>query len=155
MKDFEQRLDKAFGMVAFAANRHLIDHMRRITRELDVDLETAMIWGTLAHLNVSQAYAPGVPPHELLAGGRLAQGILNPVRQADVVQVCGLPRETVRRKLAKLEAMGRVRRLDDGRWSLVPEAVDAHVHEFTRETVRRLMQTAEHIERILEQVRLE
>jgi CRP-like cAMP-binding protein len=155
VSDFDQRFEKAFAMVAFAANRHLIDHMRRLTRELDVDLETVLIWGTLAHLNVSQAYVPGAPPHDLLVDGRLPPGKLNPVRQADVAQVCGLPKETVRRKLGRLQGLGKVRRLDDGSWAIVPQAVDANIYEFTRETVRRLMQTADHIDGILRQVRLE
>lgn len=67
MDDLDRRIDKAFTMVAFAANRHLVDHMRRMTTTLDMDLESAMLWGTLAHLNVAQAIRPGAPPTELLA----------------------------------------------------------------------------------------
>lgn len=34
MDDLDRRIDKAFTMVAFAANRHLVDHMRRKLEKL-------------------------------------------------------------------------------------------------------------------------
>jgi hypothetical protein len=51
-EDFDQRFEPAFGLLAFIANRHVVDHMRRITIDLKIDGETVLIWGTLAQLNV-------------------------------------------------------------------------------------------------------
>lgn len=62
MDDFERRVHKAFGLVAFTCNCHLADHMRRVSNDLDIDLDTAMLWGLTAHFNVD-------PP--ILSGRRL------------------------------------------------------------------------------------
>lgn len=152
MKDFDRRFEKAFSMVAFAANRHLVDHMRRLGQDLGLDLETAMIWGILSHLNVSRALPPGASPADVLNPDGLLASAIHPVRNTDVVQVSGLPRETVRRKLERLRELGKVERLDDGRWQVLRSGVDERTYEFTRETVKRFLQTARQIEAILESV---
>lgn len=149
MKDFDRRFEKTFSMVAFAANRHLMEHMRRIGQGLGLDLETAMIWGVLAHMNGSRLFTPGAHPASVLNADGYVLGPLHPVRNTDIVQVSGLPKETVRRKLERLRLLGKVERLDDGRWQVLRQGVDAHTYEFTRETVKRLLQTARQIEAIL------
>ncbi|ENO81992.1 MULTISPECIES: helix-turn-helix domain-containing protein [unclassified Thauera] len=153
MDDLDRRIDKAFTMVAFAANRHLVDHMRRMTTTLDMDLESAMLWGTLAHLNVAQAIRPGAPPTELLAPDGFLLGAHRPVRLTDLVQVTGLPKETVRRKLEKLRQRGKVRRTEDGLWDALREGIDERTHAFTRESVKRLLSTARIIEGMLQNSR--
>ncbi|NMG69747.1 DeoR family transcriptional regulator [Parazoarcus communis] len=153
MDDFDQRFDKAFAMVAFAANRHLVDHMRRMIQELELDLESAMLWGMLAHLNVAHAIRPGAAPSELLSSDGFLLGEHHPVRLTDLVQVSGLPKETVRRKLDKLRQLGKVRRTDNGRWDVLRDGVDDQAYAFTRESVRRLLQTARVIEGILQHAR--
>lgn len=45
MDDFDRRFEKSFSMVAFATNRHLLDHMRRLVQRLDMDIDSAMLWG--------------------------------------------------------------------------------------------------------------
>jgi DNA-binding IclR family transcriptional regulator len=74
---------------------------------------------------------------------------LHPVRLTDVVQVTGLPRETVRRKLERLRDQGRVERLSDGSWRFRTDAIDADAYEFTRDMVRNLLQTAVEVQRLL------
>lgn len=154
MEDFDQRFEKTFSMVAFACNRHLVDHMRRIVHRLDVDLESAMLWGLVAHLSVAHAIRPGAPPSELLAPDGFMLGEQHPVRLADVVQVSGLPKETVRRKLEKLRQQGKIGRTEDGRWQVLRTGVDENTYEFTRDTVRRLLETARVVEGMLQHARL-
>ncbi len=151
MDDFDERFDRAFVMLAFASNRHLVDHMRRLIHLLKMDLESAMLWGLVAHLGVAHAMRPGSPPSDLLASDGFLQDGGRAVRLADIVQVSGLPKETVRRKLDKLRESGRLCRTDDGLWSAAREGVDESVYEFTREAVKRLLQTARVIEDILQQ----
>lgn len=156
LKEFDQRFEKAFSMAAFTVNRHLMDHMRRLLRELEIeDLETTMIWGVLAHLNVSRVIRPGAPLEEILTPAGFVLSELHPVRLSDVTQVSALPKETVRRKLERLKGLGKVERLPDGRWQVLRSGVDARTYEFTRETVRRLLQTARQIEDALQQVKLD
>jgi len=150
--DLDAAIDRAFSLVAYQVNRHLIDHMLRLARELSMDFERALLFGILAHQNVAHLLPPGTAPTSVLdEHGRLDTGQsaqLRPLRIRDLVQISGIPKETVRRKLALLEADGRVRQVADG-WLIDPEGVDEHLREFTRESVRRLLQTASAIAEVL------
>lgn len=152
MKDIEQRLNKAFGMVAFTANRYLLDHMHRVQCDLGMDLNLAYVYGVFAHLCVANVQYPGADPAEVLQPDGFHIGSPKTVRLVDVAQVSGMPRETVRRKLEELAFQGRVERCADGKWGLLFSGVDDHTHEFTLETVRRLLKTAKELEEILQRV---
>jgi hypothetical protein len=148
---FDAAFDQSFGLVAFAMNRHLIDHMLRAQRELQVDFESLVIWGLLAHLNSAHLVPPGSSPRSILDDtGRLKHlgPGLRPLRLRDLEQISRMPRETVRRKLAALEARGFVERGTQG-WVYRRDSVDARLIEFNRETARRLLLAAEEIGRLL------
>lgn len=155
MDDFDQRFEKSFSMVAFTANRHLLDHMRRLIMLVDMDIESAMLWGLVAHLSVAHAMHPGALPSDLLGPDGFMLGEPRPVRLTDLVQVSGLPKETVRRKLEKLRANGKLGRSEDGRWIVLRSGVDEATYEFTRESVKRLLQTARVIENMLQRARVD
>jgi hypothetical protein len=148
---FDRAFDRAFGLIAFAMNRHLIDHMLRAQRELQVDFESIVIWGLLAHLNAAHLVPPGSSPASLLdQRGRVkAVGAgLRPLRLRDLEQISRMPRETIRRKLALLEAKGYVERSGQG-WIYRSASVDARLIEFNRETARRMLGAAEVVSRLL------
>ena len=149
MADLEESFRRAFGLVAFAMNRHLAQHMRRVSRALDADLESVFVWATLAHLNAMNIALPGMDPLEAPTIGDAMLQALHPVRLTDVVQVTGLPRETVRRKLERLRDQGRVERLPDGSWRFRTDAIGSDAYEFTRDMVRNLLQTAVEVQRLL------
>ena len=155
MDDFDRRFEKSFSMVAFATNRHLVDHMRRLVQLLDMDVDSAMLWGLVAHLSVAHAMRPGALPSDLLAPDGFMLGEARPVRLADLVQVSGLPKETMRRKLEKLRERGKLTRSEDGRWIAPRSGVDEGSYEFTCESVKRLLQTARVIEGILQHARVD
>jgi hypothetical protein len=148
----DRAMDRAFALVAYHVNRHLVDHMLRMARELSMDFECAVLLGILAHQNVAHLMPPGTPPTSVLdETGRLKEeraAELHPLRIRDLVQISGIPRETVRRKLALLESAGHVRQVDGG-WIVDRGGVDESLREFTRESVRRLLQTAQTVNDIL------
>jgi hypothetical protein len=152
MDDFEQRVQKAFGLIAFTCNRHLVDHMRRVSNDLGIDLDTAMLWGLTAHLNVAPSIRPGAPPSEVMGAKGEFTGQRHPVKLADVAFVSGLPRETVRRKLELLRTAGKLEKTADGGWAVLSSGVDEATFQFTVDSVRRLLATARQIEAILAQV---
>lgn len=150
---FNIAFDQAFGLVAFAMNRHLMDHMLRAMRELEVDFESLVLWGLLSHLNVAHLLLPGTGPDILLdERGRLKETAdrLRPMRLRDLEQVSRLPRETVRRKLLGLKERGYVVQVDGG-WLFNRERVDPSLREFNRETARRTLRLAEEMGRLLTQ----
>jgi len=148
-----QRIQRSFGLLAFIVNRHLVDHMRRIALKLDMDFEAAYLYGMLAHLNVLKITPPGAHPQTVLTEQGMARADPDPVRLADVVQVSGLPRETVRRKLEWLRARGRVLRTADGLWCYDREGLDPEILQFTFETIERFLKTAEEMRAVMDKAK--
>ena len=153
----DEAFDRAFSMVAFQVNRHLVDHMLRLSRSFDLDIEALMLYGVLAHQNVAHLMLPGASPARVLgADGRLrsdATAALRPLRIRDLVQITGTPRETVRRKLTALQSRALVRRTEDG-WIVDQGSISDDLREFTRETARRLLATAREVGRTLDAARV-
>lgn len=152
-EDFNIRFERAFGLVALTANRHLLHHMRRMQTELNLDPDTALVWGTLAQLNTIPSIPLGADPMIVLNElGLKKNSELHPVRLSELVLVTGLPRETVRRKLHLLSKSGKVRQDDQGRWLYLNTAIDSDIRQFTQQTIINLLKTAEVILQTLEQV---
>lgn len=154
--DFDARFQRAFGLLAFSVNRHIVDHMRRIGIELGMDLETAQIWGTLAHMNLLPNLPLGADPMVVLDEmGRMKSLALEPIRLSQLSQITGLPRETVRRKLERLTTLGKVERGPDGRWKYRDAGVSKAEVAFTRKTVLQFLGTAQSLLTILDQVKVD
>ncbi len=152
LQDFDRAFDKAFVLAAFAMNRHLIDHMLRIARNLTLDdYEAMIIWGVVAHQSIAHLLPPGsVPAAVLNDRGRLDlhdEGP-RPLRLRDVVQITRIPRETVRRKLDKLTAQQWLERTPQG-WVISGARSDPILRDFTRESVRRFLMAADEVMRAL------
>lgn len=150
--DFSKRALKVFPIVAFICNRHLIDHMRRVSNDLGVDLETAYIWGIVAHLSLLDKITPASTQSDIIDARGTFSDRMNPLRLADISSVTGLPRETVRRKLLKLETQNKIMKTVDGKWVLVEAGISQKDIDFTIDSVKRLITTAKQIETLLSQV---
>jgi hypothetical protein len=155
LRDFDGSFDRAFTLVAFAINRHLIDHMLRTARNLTMDdYEAMIIWGVLAHQNIAHLLPPGSVPSAVLNDkGRLDltdQG-LRPLRLRDIVQITHIPRETVRRKLDLLASQQCIERTPRG-WVCSRARTEPELRDFTRESVRRFLMAADEVMRTLRAV---
>jgi len=152
LRDFDRAFDRAFVMAAFVVNRHLVDHMLRVGRELKVDdYEALLVWGVLAHQNIAHLLPPGGLPSAILDDRGLfatdTKG-LRPLRLRDLVQITRLRRETVRRKLARLAEQRWIEHTTQG-WVSSGARLEPTLREFTRETVRRFVATADELARVL------
>lgn len=139
---------RAFSIVAFTMNRFVVDQVLRASRMFDHDIEAMVIFGTLSHLNSAHLVPPGSRPSDTLGpAGRVpdAQLKLRPVRLRDLVQITGRPRETIRRKLEKLQAEGRIVRVVDG-WVLNIASIDPEMTAHSVDAVRRFMEAARAID---------
>ena len=125
-------------------NRFIMDQMIRAARLFDNDTEAMVLFGVLSHLNVAHLMPPGARPSSTLNHrGSVpdSQPRLRPVRIRDLVQITGRPRETIRRKLDRLEATGRVLRVVDG-YVLNVESVDPEMRQLSADGARRFMETS-------------
>ena len=135
---------RAFGVVAYTMNRFIIDQMLRAARLFDNDTEALVLFGVLSHLNVAHLLLPGTRPSTALnERGSVpdSQPQLRPVRIRDLAQITGRPRETIRRKLERLEATGRVLRVVDG-YVLNVASVDPDMRMLSLDGARRFMEAA-------------
>lgn len=142
---------RSFGLIAFTMNRFIVDHMIRAARHFEDDTEALILFGMMAHLNVAHLMPPGSSPSSVLdATGHVpdSQPQLKPVRVRDLTQITGRPRETIRRKLERLEQQGRVLRVANG-YVLNSASVDQPMHELTVDGVRRFLDAARIIEAAL------
>lgn len=153
--DFEERYQRAFGLLAFTCNRFIMNHMRRICVEMNIDLESALIWGTLAHMNVLPMVPMNANPMTMLNElGLKKDKTLSPLKLSDLTLITGLPRETVRRKLERLREQGKVQRTPEGRWIYVQEGIGELERRFTRESILNMLATANALYGLLDQVEL-
>ncbi|MCU0809845.1 MAG: helix-turn-helix domain-containing protein [Thiobacillaceae bacterium] len=143
--------DKAYGLVAFSLNRYIVDHLLRFARQFGPDYPMLVVWGVLAHQCVIHLIPAGSRPTDVLdQNGLLADPNpdLRPVRQRDLSQITGIPKETVRRKLIKLEQSGWIKRKGPG-WILDRENLDPELREFSRESAKRMLAVSDHIRQLL------
>ncbi len=153
LSEQQECIQRSFGLLAFIVSRHLVDHMRRIALQLDMDFEAAYLYGTLAHLNILKIYRPGAHPQTVLTEQGMAPVDPMPVRLTDVVQVSGLPRETVRRKLEWLQTRGKVLRTAEGLWCYDRQGVNDEIIQFTLETIERFLKTADEMRAMIDKAR--
>jgi hypothetical protein len=142
---------RAFAIVAYTMNRFIIDQMLRAARLFDNDTETLVLFGVLSHLNVAHLMPPGSRPSTALnerGSVHDSQPKLRPVRLRDLAQITGRPRETIRRKLERMEADGRVLRVIDG-YVLNVASVDPEMRALSMDGVRRFMEAAATIDAAL------
>lgn len=143
---------RAFGVVAFVMNRHLVDHMVRCSRTFGIDYQSLVLWAVLSHQNCAHLYPPGALPSEVLSDDGTARdryaGVLRPVRLRHLSEMTGVPRETARRKLAALRRAGWITATPLG-WVIVPESITADVRNFTLESTRRFLAAAAEVRRAL------
>lgn len=144
----DQAFEASFSLVAFSLNRYVVDHMLRSARLFtDGDFEMLVLWGVLAHQNVTHLMPPGSMPTTVLTeGGRVPDDVqrLKPMLLRDLTAITGIPRETARRKLEKLALLRFVERRGRA-WVISTERFEPDLREFTRESTRRMLAAADEI----------
>lgn len=135
-------------LAAFIVTRFLLHHLLRMGRLMDGDFESVMILGALdlqraAHSLTERSMLPSTGP---LADDPLPDSMLRKqgLRSSDLAQITGVPRETVRRKLERLQTSGKVRRHEDGRWHACDSAMPA-TRVFARDAIESLRSTADQL----------
>lgn len=110
---------------AVVLNDFLVAYLSRLYKEFDGDLLLALVLGEIAHHNISALRTAARSPLEFSASLRraLQAGPVPrlPTNAYSIAQATGIPRQTVRRKLAVLEAKGWIARDAKGNLTVTPE----------------------------------
>jgi hypothetical protein len=123
---------------SYLLNHYLTEHLARVSRAFEGDLTAALVLGTIAHQNLRRFHdhvisSTGKSMQAMIRDGEHRE-LMRPCNAASVAASTGIPRETVRRKVAWLAGRGWVRR--EGRDQLfVDERAGADFAQFNLATV--------------------
>ncbi|MEZ5532708.1 MAG: hypothetical protein R3E69_10030 [Steroidobacteraceae bacterium] len=117
-------------MLSTFVSRFTIGTLRRAYRLFDGDLTLFLVFGEIAHYNMSRALqalslreAPDSPRWQLPMRSLQAQRIA-PCNALSISEATGIPRETVRRKVKELEQRGWLIRQGARSLTLAPRAIE-------------------------------
>ena len=151
----------AMRAVALLLARHEIRNLRRWFEEFERDILLPILLGEIALHNVGAlengngdtppaaasavaADAPEQPPMPLSE-----HCSLRPCNAYSIAASTGLPRETVRRKIARLVELGWVRRRHNGHLFVTSVALEHFGSLLGSRQLAELIETAEHVRKLL------
>lgn len=140
--------------IAIRMGRFFVEHLIRLYRAFDGDLTQVIILGEIGHHNTTRTHAvsrPGARPRHRAPSAPTPEGML-PCNAYSLSQSTGIPRETVRRKIAALVRRGWVRQNARGEVFVTPAAGARFMPEFNRETLRALLALADDLSALLSPV---
>ncbi len=146
-------LERHAGAITVLMNMMLVRHLIGVYKAFDGDVVAAIVLGEIAHYNLSPLIGRTRTPVELseaLQAGRdtLSQTFV-PTNTFSIAQATGIPRETVRRKVADLVRRGWIVRDADGNLFVAAEA-NAAFAEFHVERLQDLLAASRAIETLLQ-----
>jgi hypothetical protein len=141
---FRERADA----IVLHMNRFFIRYLRSLAVEFEGDLQRAILLGEIGHHNVARHYTSGNPPANragLTARDPAFWKSLEPCNAHSLALATGIPRETVRRKVAWLERKGWVARTGRGEVSIRPAVVAHFVPDFNLRLLNEVLKLADEL----------
>jgi DNA-binding transcriptional ArsR family regulator len=118
------------GGFLFAINDHYLNHLIRLYKAFDGDIECCIVLGEIAHYNARNIFS------ELIEERMTPDEFTSKFRGSNAHSISlstGIPRETVRRKLLKLIEMGYVQQ-DEKKQLRITYLPKIELEEFSNET---------------------
>lgn len=147
-----EQFDRHYPQLTYEAGLFMVAYLRRLHAQFDGDLAAAIVLGEIAQHNVRRFMrevlpASGKPAAEAATDEAIAAS-LRRCNVTSVAEASGIPRESVRRKVAGLVAQGLVSR--DAKGGLaVTRKVGQHFRDFDREMIAGLVELAGRMQEIL------
>jgi hypothetical protein len=134
--------------ISLALSEFTVPLLSRIYHAFDGDMVAAIVLGEIAHRNVEAWLADHRNPEDTLDDPTERAAVMRPCNALSIAQACGLPRETVRRKVVLLEARGYIYRSEDG-YLFLTRTVGDGFEDMTAALVEELLATARRLEALL------
>ena len=99
-------------------------------------------------LNLVPRMSASIASNVLMAEPGSSGASLRPVRLTDLSMICGLPIETVRRILKKLQSRGKIDQTSNGMWCMLDHGVDKAAMAFTHESMADFKRVAELLDQL-------
>jgi hypothetical protein len=134
--------------ISLALSEFTVPLLSRIYHAFEGDMVAAIVLGEIAHRNVEAWLAEYENPQESLHDLARRETLMRPCNALSIAETCGLPRETVRRKIVGLIDRGYVYRSDEGLLFLTSNVGD-DFEDMTASNVEALLATARRLESLL------
>lgn len=143
-----ESFDRHYPLLAYEVGLLMMAHLRRLYREFDGDLTMCIVLGEIAHYNARYFMRELLPRSGTDAKSLATDAVLDEVvrrcNALSIAEASGIPRETVRRKLDKLERIGWIAR--DGKGGIrVTRAVGRHFRNIDRAVIADVLETADRL----------
>lgn len=138
--------------VAIIMNHFFLRYLNLLYREFEGDLVLPIVLGEIAHHNILRFYSQKgdcieVNEQEMNYPERMKQ--LEPTNAFSISQATGVPRETVRRKIDKLQQKGWIVKNERGE-VCISETVSEHfTQDFNKKILAELLNASECIRKLL------
>ena len=134
--------------ISLALSEFTVPLLSRIYRAFDGDMVAALVLGEIAHRNVEAWLAEHDRAEELLHDPARRERLMRPCNSLSIAEACGMPRETVRRKIVMLIDRGYVYRSAEG-FLFLTRTVGNDFEDMTARNVEELLTTARRLEDLL------
>lgn len=134
--------------ISLALSEFTVPLLGRIYRAFDGDMVAALVLGEIAHRNVEAWLAKHENSEEFLLDPARRERLMRPCNALSIAESCGLPRETVRRKILLLIDRGYVYRSESG-FLFVTTTVGNDFEDMTAQLVENLLATARRLQALL------
>lgn len=124
-------------------------HLKQLFEDFDHDILLPILLGEIALHNIGALESRDGTCLVRRPSGNSGLCQLRPCNAYSIAAATGLPRETVRRKIARLVELGWIRRRHNGHLYVTSEAVRHFGHLLRSRDMPELLQTAEQLRRLL------
>ena len=135
--------------ISLALSEFTVPLLSRIYHAFEGDMVAALVLGEIAHRNVEAWLAKYENAEENLLDPVRRETLMRPCNALSVAQSCGLPRETVRRKIVMLIDRGYVYRSEEG-FLFLTRNVGDDFEDTTERNVEALLATARRVQSLLD-----
>jgi hypothetical protein len=144
-------------LVSTLASRFLTGYLRKAYQRFDGDLIMGLVFGEICLRNIGRVLRPlasqqdKAPEQWQAFLERLRREKITPCNALSISEATGIPRETVRRKVKKLEQMGWLVREDLDKLVVTHKPIEL-LHDFSVEVVRDLLESSREVQGVLDTI---
>lgn len=155
-KSFESSVSERYAdcqtEISLLMSHFFAGYLREIYRAFEGDLALVIVLAEIAHHNTGEHFTTEKGLNEELGGvfdEKVADSGLPACNAFSLAQSTGLPRETVRRKIARLEALGWVERKSRREVQITPKVAEIFFPDFNFNLMLQLLDTAQKVSGVL------
>jgi len=147
-----ERYDRHKKLIAVIMARFFLRYLNLLYRDFEGDLVLPIVLGEIAHHNIIRLYSlkgGGMQVNEQADNYPEQREDLEPTNAYSISQATGIPRETVRRKIKKLQQKGWVVKNNRGEVCISDTVSDHFAKDLNKKILAELLETSESIRSLL------